>query len=55
LLAAARAIWEFFAERVVFEPWREGAAAPVEVDVEPAPTRSVTPVEAPEPPAAAQR
>ena len=35
VLAAARAIWEFFAERVTFEPWEEGdAAVPVEVEVE---------------------
>ena len=36
VLAAGRAIWEFFAERVTLEPWDEGAAAlPVEVEVEP--------------------
>jgi predicted PurR-regulated permease PerM len=35
VLAAGRAIWEFFAERVTFEPWEEGdAAVPVEVEVE---------------------
>ena len=35
VLAAGRAIWEFFAERVTLEPWDEGAAVPVEVEVEP--------------------
>jgi hypothetical protein len=34
VLAAGRAIWEFFAERVTLEPWDEGAAVPVEVEVE---------------------
>ena len=41
LLAVARATWEFFAERVDFEPWR-GGAIPVEVE----------PAESPEGPAA---
>jgi predicted PurR-regulated permease PerM len=35
LLAAGRATWEFFSDRVVLEPWREGAAVPVVADVEP--------------------
>jgi len=43
LLAAGRATWEFFAERVVFEPWSGGGTIPVEI--EPAPT--VEPVEEP--------
>ena len=35
LLAAARAMWEFFGERVEFEPWpRSASALPVEVVVE---------------------
>jgi len=34
LLAAARAMWEFFSERFALEPWREGGAPPVEVDLE---------------------
>src|SRR5881398_3773624 len=42
LLAAGRAIWEFFAERVELEPWEEGGAIPVEVEVEG--TRPVAPV-----------
>jgi predicted PurR-regulated permease PerM len=34
-LAAGRAIWEFFAERITLEPWDEGGGAvPVEVEVE---------------------
>jgi putative heme transporter len=37
LLAAGRAIWEFFSERVELEPWEPGEL-PVEVEVEP-PTR----------------
>jgi predicted PurR-regulated permease PerM len=32
-LAVVRAMWEFFGERVQFEPWKEGAV-PVEVEVE---------------------
>jgi len=31
LLAAARAIWEFFSERVTLESWEQGGAVPVEV------------------------
>ncbi len=45
LLAAGRAAWEFFAERVELEPWEKGGVPPVEVELE----------EAPPPPAAAQR
>jgi predicted PurR-regulated permease PerM len=45
ILAAGRAVWEFFAERVELEPWEKGGATPVEVELE----------EAPPPPAAAQR
>jgi predicted PurR-regulated permease PerM len=44
LLAAGRAAWEFFSERVQLEPWDEGGVPPVEVLEE-----------APPPPAAAQR
>ena len=33
LLAAGRAMWEFFGERVQFEPWKE-ETVPVEVEVE---------------------
>jgi predicted PurR-regulated permease PerM len=44
LLAAGRAAWEFFSERVSLEPWEEGGVPPVEVLEE-----------APPPPAAAQR
>ena len=37
LLAVGRAVWEFFAERVTFEPW-EGGTIPVEIEpVEEAP------------------
>jgi len=45
LLAAGRAVWEFFAERVGLESWEKDGAPPVEVELE----------EAPPPPAAAQR
>ena len=34
MLAAGRAIWEFFAERLTLEPWDEGGTVPVEVEVE---------------------
>jgi len=44
LLAAGRAVWEFFAERVELEPWEKGGVPPIEVELEEAP-----------PPAAAQR
>jgi predicted PurR-regulated permease PerM len=55
LLAAGRAIWEFFAERVTLEPWEQGGTIPVEVDVEE--TRPVAPLPPPpaDPPAAASR
>ncbi len=45
LLAAGRAVWEFFSERVELEKWEDGGVPPVEV-LEEAP---------PPPPAAAQR
>ncbi|MDQ2983007.1 MAG: AI-2E family transporter [Actinomycetota bacterium] len=54
LLAAGRATWEFFSERIQLEPWHEGGTVPVEVDVEQ--TRPIAPVPPPEsPPAAARR
>jgi predicted PurR-regulated permease PerM len=37
LLAAGRAMWEFFAERIELEPWSEGGVPPVEVGLEEAP------------------
>jgi predicted PurR-regulated permease PerM len=46
LLAAGRAVWEFFAERIELEPWEKGGTPPVEVELEEAP---------PPPPAAARR
>ena len=33
-LAAARAIWEFFSERIALEPWVAGGKVPVPVEVE---------------------
>jgi predicted PurR-regulated permease PerM len=33
-MAALRAIWEFFGERVRLEPWQEGEQLPLELDVE---------------------
>jgi predicted PurR-regulated permease PerM len=45
LLAAGRAMWEFFGERIEFESWKEGGVPPVEVELE----------EASPPPAAATR
>ena len=45
LLAAGRAAWEFFGERVQLEPWRDGVpTVPVEIE-------GVEPLEAPERPA----
>src|SRR5205823_6077001 len=32
VLAVGRATWEFFAERIVFEPWAGGGTIPVEVE-----------------------
>jgi predicted PurR-regulated permease PerM len=46
LLAAGRAVWEFFSERVELESWEKGGTPPVEVELEE--------VETP-PPAAARR
>jgi predicted PurR-regulated permease PerM len=40
-MAALRAIWEFFGERVELEPWREGDE-PLPVDVEPPKPRAVS-------------
>jgi predicted PurR-regulated permease PerM len=34
LLAVARAIWEFFSDRISLEPWQEGGTVPVEVELE---------------------
>jgi predicted PurR-regulated permease PerM len=34
-MAAGRAIWEFFRERIDLEPWEEDADLPVEVELEP--------------------
>jgi predicted PurR-regulated permease PerM len=53
LLAAGRAIWEFFGERLTLEPWQEGGTIPIEVEVEQAPP--VAPVPPADPPAAASR
>jgi len=33
ILAVARAMWEFFSERIEFERWREGGVPPVEVEL----------------------
>jgi predicted PurR-regulated permease PerM len=53
LLAAGRASWEFFSERIALEPWDEAGPVPVEVEVQrPAPV----PAEPPSvPPAAVKR
>ena len=37
MLAAGRAMWEFFSERVELEPWGAGGVPPVEVELEAAP------------------
>jgi predicted PurR-regulated permease PerM len=52
-LAACRAAWEFFSERVALEPWPVGGAGvvPVEVEIEPAASESPpTPAIEPPPP-----
>jgi len=43
LLAVGRAAWEFFSERITFEPWAGGGALPVEVEPveDPAPPETV--------------
>jgi len=51
LLAAGRACWEFFSERIALEPWEEGGAVPVEVEVQRPGPAAVPEV----PPAAAKR
>ncbi len=44
LLAVARAVWEFFADRVRLEPWSGSGAVPVEVELaEPPPARTLRP------------
>ena len=54
-LAACRAAWEFFSERVGLEGWSrgEGGLVPVEVEVEPSPPRPPPPTPQPPPPAVA--
>ena len=42
LLAVARAVWEFFSERVELEPWAEGEQLPLPIDVEPDKPRVVS-------------
>jgi len=44
VLAVGRATWEFFAERIVFEPWTGGGTVPVEVEQVDDPRRA-TPVD----------
>jgi predicted PurR-regulated permease PerM len=34
LLAAGRAMWEFFGERLALEPWDEDTTVPVPVEIE---------------------
>src|SRR5919197_3859011 len=49
LLAAARAVYEFFSERVALEPWTGSGPVPVEAEVEPSPPPApVVPVPEPE-------
>jgi predicted PurR-regulated permease PerM len=58
VLAAARAAWEFFSERVELERWEDAGPVPVEVEVETSPSVVLEPVEEappPEPPRAASR
>ena len=46
LLAAVRAIWEFFAERVSLEPWSGAVPVPVEVELESPVSRGDDPLKA---------
>ena len=39
-MAAGRAIWEFFRERIDFEPWDDAPDAPVPLEIEPPPPGS---------------
>jgi predicted PurR-regulated permease PerM len=56
LLAAGRAIWEFFSERISFASWTAGGAVPVEVELEEPDRRAqVAPLPPRDPPAAASR
>jgi predicted PurR-regulated permease PerM len=52
LLAAIRAIWEFFSDRIALEPWTGAGPIPVEVEIDQPPTAPVpvAPVERAEPP-----
>jgi len=52
LLAAGRAIWEFFGERVTLESWEQDSTVPVEVELE---ETRVAPLPPADPPAAASR
>jgi predicted PurR-regulated permease PerM len=53
-LAACRAAWEFFSERVALEPWPAGGPVPVEVEVEPLPPPVPPAAPAAPPPAASE-
>jgi predicted PurR-regulated permease PerM len=58
LLAAGRAVYEYFSERVQLEPWAEGGPVPVEVELEQPQQPPVAPVPDPdeaEPPRRSQR
>ncbi len=46
LMAAVRAIWEFFAERVSLEPWSGTGPVPVEVELESSVSRADDPLKA---------
>jgi predicted PurR-regulated permease PerM len=50
LLAAMRAMWEFFSDRIALEPWTGAGPVPVEVEIEPPAPAPVAPVERAEPP-----
>jgi predicted PurR-regulated permease PerM len=50
LLAATRAIWEFFSDRIALEPWTGSGPIPVEVELEPPVPPPVAPAEPTAPP-----
>jgi predicted PurR-regulated permease PerM len=55
MLAAGRAVWAFFGERIELEPWKEGGVPPVEVELEEAAQRPVREVPTEETDAVADR
>jgi predicted PurR-regulated permease PerM len=49
VLAVGRATWQFFGERIVFEPWSSGGTIPVEVEPVEPPSPAAAPAAVPDP------